>query len=118
MNKEQLNHRIKNAVILLSNGHSFKVGDFRFDCIGKTRFSVTGWTTKNSLKDLTKQSALVELEEVKTLFLKMTDSSTELYDFIKEREIDYHLDFDDYGKGSIAICGEVNGHIKWQLDLP
>ncbi len=72
--------------------------------------------TKNDLENLTKQSALSELAEIKMLFTKMTISSNELADFLKNRQIEFCLGF-DYGMGAIGICKETNGHFTWETDL-
>ena len=46
----------------------------------------------------------------------MTLAATELPDFIKDKEIEYHFGF-DYGMGSVEICNESNGKIKWSTEL-
>lgn len=116
MNADELQHRIKNAIILLADGHSLKVGDLTFRCKDKNHLSVTGWTLKNDLVNVTKQSALGELADIKTIFTKMTIASNELADFIKNRQIEYCLGF-DYGMGAVGICKETNGHLTWEADL-
>lgn len=116
MNADELQQRIKNATILLADSHSLMVSDLTFGCKDKKHFSVTGWTLKNDLENLTNQSALSELAEIKMLFTKMTISSNELADFIKNRQIEYRLGF-DYGMGAIGICKETNGHLTWEMDL-
>jgi hypothetical protein len=116
MNADELQHRIKNAIILLEDGHSSKVGELTFGCKDENHFSVTGWTLKKDLVNVTKQSASSELTDIKTLFTKMTIASNELADFIKNRQIEYCLGF-DYGMGAIAICKETNGHLTWEADL-
>lgn len=116
MNDEELQHRIKNAIILLTDGHPLKVGDLTFGCKDKNHFSVTGWTSINDLAKVTKQSALNELRDIKILFTKMTFASKELTDFLKGRHIEYCLGY-DYGMGAIGICKEINGHMIWEADL-
>lgn len=68
MNAEELHHRIKNVIILLADGHSLKVGDLTFACTGKNHFSVTGWTLKNDLMNVTKQSAFNRISRHKNAF--------------------------------------------------
>lgn len=116
MNAEELQHRMKNAIILLADGHSLKVGDLTFGCKDKKHFSVTGWTLKKDLANMTKQSALTELADIKELFITMTIASNELADFIKGRQIEYCLGF-DYGMGAIGICKETKGQLTWEADL-
>jgi hypothetical protein len=116
MNEEELHHRIESAIILLEDGHPFKVGDLTFGCINENNFSVTGWTLCNDLKNLTKHKALIELNETKILFNQMKSVSPALTNFIKDRQIQYSLGF-DYGMGAIEICSETNGNIKWTTEL-
>ena len=116
MNEEELQHRIKNAIILLNDGHPFKVGDLTFGCKDKSHFSVTGWSLINDLAKVTKQSALNELTDIKMLFTKMTIASNELADFLKGRQIEFCLGY-DYGLGAIGICKETNGNLTWEADL-
>jgi hypothetical protein len=116
MNEDELQQRIKSAIILLADGHPFKVGDLMFGCKDKKHFSVTGWTLKNDLANVTKQSALNELTDIKTLFTKMTIASNELADFLKGRQIEYCLGY-DYGMGAIGICKETDGNLTWEADL-
>lgn len=116
MNEGELINRIKSAIILLTDGHAFNVGDLTFSSRGKNQFSVTGWTIKNDLKNITKETALKELAETKELFRKMIAASSELADFIKNRQIEYCLGY-DYGMGGLEICSETNGQIKWTTEL-
>lgn len=116
MDTEELRHRIKNALILLVDGQSLKVGDLTFGCKDKTNFSVSGWTNNNLLENVTQQTALTELNEIKSLFSKMVDTSNELADFIKDKQINYCLGY-DYGMGSIGICNEMDGQLKWETEL-
>ena len=115
MDKNELQERVENAIVLLTNGHSFKIGDLTFQS-RQNYFSVTGWTLKNDLKNITKKTALIELKEIKELFSKMCLASPELTDFIDGKEVEYHLGF-DCGKSSVGICDETNGKIKWITEL-
>jgi hypothetical protein len=116
MKEEELQHRIKSAIILLKEGHTFKVGDLTFVCMNDNFCSVTGWTLCIDLKTITKQRALIELNETKALFNKMTSVSPELSNFLKGRKIQYSLSF-DYGMGGLEICTEKNGEIIWKTIL-
>jgi ribulose bisphosphate carboxylase small subunit len=116
MTENELRDRINNAIILLTDGHTFKFGDLTFGAKDENHFSVTGWTLCNDLKNLTKQRALDEMNETKSLFNKMTSVSPELTDFIKDRQVKYSLGY-DYGMGGIEICNETNGQIKWTTEL-
>lgn len=65
---------------------------------------------------MTKKRALIELNETKVLFNKMASVSPELTDFIKDRHIQFSLDY-DYGMGGLEICNETDGQIKWTTVL-
>ena len=114
--ENELKHRIKNAIILLTEGHPFKVGDLTFGITKGQDFTVTGWTLCNDLKNLTKQKALTELNETKSLFKEMASISPELTDFLKDKNVKYSLGF-DYGMGGLEICNEAYGKIKWTTSL-
>jgi ribulose bisphosphate carboxylase small subunit len=116
MTENELKHRIENAIVLLTDGHPFKVGDLTFWAKDNSHFSVTGWTICNDLKNLTRQKALDEMNETKSLFKKMTSISPELTDFIKDRKVQYCLGY-DYGMGGLEICSEIDGQIQWVTEL-
>jgi hypothetical protein len=46
----------------------------------------------------------------------MVDTSTDLKEFIQNKNIEYNLAF-NYGQGSINVCSEKEGEIKWEVDL-
>jgi hypothetical protein len=116
MIEEELHNRIKSAIILLKDGHPFKVGDLTFSSSNDNIFFVTGWTLCNDLKNLTKHKALIELNETKLLFNQMKSVSSELNKFIKGRQIQYSLGFDN-GMGGLEVCIERNGNIIWTTEL-
>ncbi len=116
MTEGQLKHRIKNAIVILNECKSFNVGSLTFNCSNNSELSVTGWSLKNDLTNLTENIAITELDEIKALFKKMTLTSPELSTFITERKIIYHLDYDS-GKGAVGICTETNGQLKWNTEL-
>ena len=117
MNSDELHNRIKSAIALLNDGHSCKVGDLTFSCKSPNLFIVSGWLTINNLEGVNRSSALEELKEIKCLFFKMVDKSRELSEFIRDKEIEYTLNYDDSGKASIEICREVDKQIIWKSVL-
>lgn len=116
MNEKELTDRIKNAIILLSDGHSFKVGDLTFGCDNQNNFLVSGWVESFDLKNISKTRALNELTETKQLFLKMLAASNDLKKFIENRNIEYSLCY-NYGMGILELCRERNGIIEWTTEL-
>jgi hypothetical protein len=115
MDKEELQRRIKNAIILLSDEHWMRVGDLIFGCRDKEHFSVIGYTRTIDDRCITRASASIELNEIKVLFAKMLTASKELSEFISNRQIEYSLNI-DYGNGQRQICEEVNGNLKWKIE--
>ncbi|MGQ7947576.1 hypothetical protein [Flavobacterium sp. WC2509] len=116
MNEKELTDRIKNAIILLSDGHPFKVGDLTFGCDKKNNFVVSGWVENHELKNISKKRVLNELSETKQLFSKMLAVSTDLKKFIEDRNVEYSLCY-NYGMGSLELCREKNGNIDWTTEL-
>lgn len=116
MNEEELKDRIRNALLILQDDNSFKVGDLTLSAKDNSSFSVTGWTVKKELTSVTKRSALNKLSEIKSLFNHMLYVSTELSDFLNQRQIEYNLGY-DYGMGGIGICSEIGGQIKWETEI-
>lgn len=112
-----MENRIKTALEFLKDGQSFSVGDLRLGIDSYNCLVVTGWSQYLNLTNLTKKNSLQELQEIKSLFSEMLDSSAELKKFAEKRCIEYVLSFDDYGKASIDICTEKNGILKWQIEL-
>jgi hypothetical protein len=114
MTPEEILHRIKNAIIILKENNPFNVGELTLSSKNDEHLSVTIATRKTALEKISKENAIEELEEAKTLFAKMVEASDDLKSFIKNKEIEYALVF-DYGMGSIEICNEVNKKINWVL---
>lgn len=117
MKNEEFHHRIKNAIILLEEGHPYKVGELILHCQNSNQISITGWSQKTNIKYLTIENAQNELKEIKEVFTRMSLDSVQLFDFLKGRELEYYLCFDDYGKAGIEICSEINGITEWKILL-
>ena len=116
MNDKELTDRIKNAIILLQDGHSFKVGDLTFGCDNKNNFFVSGWLESYDLKNISKTRALNELNEIKELFSRMLLASPDLRKFINGRNFEYSVSH-NYGMGTLELCRENNGNIEWTTEL-
>ena len=80
-------------------------------------FNVIGWSEFSNFKQLNKAQSLKELEGVKHFFYSIINISDEFSSFVNGKNIEFHLYFDDYGKGSIAICSERNNIVEWQINL-
>ncbi len=116
MNEKELADRIKSAMVLLSDGHSFNVGDLTFGCDKKNNFFVLGWVESYELKNISKTRALNKLDETKELFTKMHTVSPDLKKFIIDRNVEYSVSY-NYGMGSLKLCREKNGCIEWITEL-
>ena len=83
MDQKEFKSRIKNAIILLKDGHSMQVGELTLSSENKLSLIVTGWTNNYYLEHVTKQSALVELNGIKELFQKCYPLQVNLMTLLK-----------------------------------
>ncbi len=112
-----MENRIKIALEFLKDGQSFTVGDLRLGMSGSNLLTVTGWSQYVNFSNLTKVNSLSELAEIKDIFSDMVIASDDLKRFIVNKSLEYVLCYDDGGKASIDICSEIDGVIKWQVEL-
>jgi hypothetical protein len=108
--------RIKNAIEFLKDGLPFKVGELYFGIDDSNYLNITGASKFIHLQNITKRTALRELNEIKSLFEEMVLSSVDLKDFIRDKQLKFNLDF-DYGMGDIRICTEKSGILKWEAEI-
>jgi hypothetical protein len=116
MHEIDLQNRIKNALIIVAENNPYKVGDLVFSSKNEMHFNISGSTIKNSIENLNHETAIKELEEIKVLFLKMVNLSSDLQSFIKNKKIEYSLIY-DYGMGSLDVCSEIDGKLEWHMEL-
>lgn len=109
--------RLKTAIAFLKDKESFRVGDLLLAINEAEGMQVTGWSQYTNIRNLSKAICLEELSEVKQIFSDMLSSSEELRMFVIDKEIEYHLNYDDNGKASISICSEKHQVLKWYIDL-
>ena len=114
---KEISSKIAIAIDFLKDGKPFTIEDLRLNILDEGTITVTGWSLYINFDNLTKRQSLKELNEIKILFQKMLDLSPDLVDFITGKKVQYFLYFDDYGKGSIPICSEKNGVIKWEIEI-
>lgn len=93
--------RAKTLVQFLRDGKFFKIDNLRIGMNNISSLYVTGWSQTQSLKCLTKNQAMGELMNIKMLFRKMINESSELQDFIKDKNMRYNLAF-NYGMGAMG----------------
>jgi hypothetical protein len=109
--------RVKTAIEFLKDGQGYTLGDIRLNINESGEVEIAGWSHFINIENLTKANSLRELNEIKSLFFKMIDSSSELSNFMEGRIVIYRLYYDDNGKASINICSEKNGALKWELSF-
>lgn len=112
-----MENRIKIALEFLKDGQSFTVGDLRLGMSSSNLLTVTGWSQYLIFSNLTKVNSLNELAEIKEIFSDMVDASNDLKTFIVDKSIEYILCYDDGGKASIDVCSEIDGVVKWKVEL-
>ena len=108
--------RIETAIEFLKDNLPFRVGELYMGVDESGFLNITGTSQAIDLKNITMQRALKELDEIKSIFQKMVSVSPELKDFISDKQIKFNIDF-DYGMGDIRICSEIDGVVKWQVEL-
>jgi hypothetical protein len=109
-------NRLREAVKLLKEGGTMKVGDVRLGTHGESELTVTGWTRYQLLENLTQTKALGELGEIKAIFADMLDLSPDLLEFAGTKTVGFYLG-QDYGQGAIGICKEIEGKVIWEVEL-
>lgn len=112
-----MENRIKIALEFLKDGQSFTVGDLRLGMSGSNLLTVTRWSQYLNFSNLTRGNSLNELAEIKEIFSDMVATSDDLKKFIVDKSIEYIFCYDDGGKASIDICSEIDGVIKWKVEL-
>ena len=90
---EEILGRIKTAIEFLRDGLPFKVGELYLGMSEGNILDVEGISQYIDLKNVTKQGAMKELEEIKSMFEKMISVSFELKNFVSEKKVRYNLDF-------------------------
>jgi hypothetical protein len=109
-------NRIKTAIESLKNGHPVMIDNILIGVKEMNNLYVTGWTKCKQIKDLTRDQAIIELNEIKTTFMHLVDFSSELKNFIQNKTINYNLAI-SYRTAGIGICSEKDGVLIWRFDL-
>lgn len=113
---EEILRRIRTAIDFLKDNMPFRVEELYMGIDESGFLNITKASQSIDLKNITKQRALQELDEIKSMFWRMVSISPELKDFISDKQIKFNLDF-DYGMGDIRICSEIYGVVKWKVEL-
>jgi hypothetical protein len=108
--------QIRQVITFLKIGKSFKIGNLKIGAEKSNSIYIVGWSNYNNIENLTKKVASKELAEIKLSFKNILEKSEELKEFLKSKTIEYNLAF-NYGQGSIGICTEKEGRVKWEIEL-
>ena len=76
-----------------------------------------GWTQTNYFENISKDKVLEELKILKLSFLNLLKSYNDLNQIIKTLNlvIEYHMAYDDSGKGGIGLGSEIEGELNWYI---
>jgi hypothetical protein len=76
-----------------------------------------GWTQTNYFENISKDKVLEELKILKLSFLNLLESYNDLNQIIKTLNlvIEYHMAYDDSGKGGVGLCSEIEGELNWYI---
>jgi hypothetical protein len=113
---DDLLKRIESAILILSEGHPFRIENLYLGLNSNNLLNVTGASIRNDLESLNRENCLTELAQIKFHFAEISQKSKILRTFLKGKKIKFNLDF-DYGMGDIRICSELDGVLNWDYDL-
>lgn len=113
---EEIRKRIISAIEIVKDGMPFRVGELYWGIDKEGFLNITGASQYVLIENVTKETCLKELRQIKRIFQEMVNTSAELQAFIKHKSIKYNLDL-DYGMGDIRLCSEVEGVVKWETNL-
>ena len=113
MNKEQLRERIWR----ITDGVPLNLGRMTIKTSDTDKLLVTGWTNTINFENISKNSVLVELKDLKDSFAELTETYDELKTIVESNNltIEYHMAYDDAGKAGIGLCSEINGELNWYI---
>lgn len=107
---------LENAISRLPDGIPFKYGNITIRITGST-LMVTSWTNTIHYKNITKKNVETELTNLKTTYYDLANTYDELDDIVERNNliIEFHVAYDDAGKGGIGLCSEINDVINWYI---
>lgn len=113
---DDLLSRTNDAIGFLKEGLHFRVGELYLGCSSANILDVTADSRSVAFENMTKQSALSELNEIKKIFYHLTNVSDDFRVFVCTKEIQFNL-FLSAGQSDMRICSEKNGTIIWHYPL-
>lgn len=113
---EDAMERLEVAAASVRDGRSMTVGEVLLGSEDADTLSITGWTRSASIERLSRQTALSELNEVKSIYKEKLKTCPDLPQMAGKKSVRFCLGF-DYGMGAIRICSEIDGRLTWEAEL-
>ena len=107
---------IEDGINRIPDGIPFNYDNITIRITG-SNLLVTWWTNTVHYKNITKSKIEAELLNLKTNYLDLARTYDELNDIVDRNDltIEFHIAYDDAGKGSVGLCSEINGIINWYI---
>ena len=108
---------IRKQIWLLADRIPLKLPNITIQTNDTGKLLITGWTRTIYFHNISKENILNELDDLKTSFASLSESFPEINDVIRGNnfKVEFHMAYDDYGKGGIALCSEIDGILKWYI---
>lgn len=104
-------------VWLIPDGIPLKLDGMTIRLSDSNKLLVTGWTNTTSFSSISKENILKELDDLKSAFAVLLKKFPELNNIVKGNGliIEYHICYEDSGKGGIGLCSEIEGILNWYI---
>ena len=108
---------IKEGIWRIPDGLPLELDNMTIMTNSTNKLLVTGWTQTIYFENISKDKVLEELKNLKLSFLNLLESYNDLKKIIKGLNlvIEYHMAYDDSGKGGIGLCSEIEGELNWYI---
>jgi hypothetical protein len=108
---------IRNKIWLIPDGIPLRLDNTTIQINDSSQLLVTGWTNTIHFRNISKESILQELNDLKSLFSNLSESFPELNEIVRANNliIEYHMAYDDSGKTGIGLCSEIDGKLNWYM---
>jgi hypothetical protein len=109
---------IRERIWRIGQGIPLKLDNITISTNDSGRLLVTGWTNTSNFNNISKETFLRELKDLKSLFSDLSRAFPEFNEILKRKGllIEYRIAYDDSGKAGIWICSEIEGLINWFID--
>ena len=112
----ELSENLRNKIWRLPDGIPVNIGNMTIRLVDN-KMLVTGWTSSLFFQNVTRTKAYEELIALKSDFSQLRAKYNELAQIPDWNNLDteYHIAYDDGGKGAVGICSEINGELHWYI---